>query len=546
MTKKNDTNTEANQVHISQSMKDQLQEWIITLMQRRRTVEECEEKFTPDVEKMSPYALWFYIMNMCVEMSSVFVAWMEAQRSATCSINEIFESISSKNTVSIKSIQAICREFLNAYVTAAGIVYPEVRLVWMDETDCSLLANTATAVYLERWMETDENLHENIHSFALHDLSHYKTEIKPEDDRDINQTNDYLNLWRAYANKYTRLFMLRTKQELKENTEPTVEPDITEHQRPLDIITLTWCSAWDKGYLSILDALIFQKLLLNRASKRNTQQNKAIAVKLQEYRRFLTDLEDFYSKLQIEREKNESEKKDFSTAVAYTAYCILLQKVERSSHIQLAIDMAHYALENHVEITDAEPNISAAYWARYLNSGEMLFDSINCMEDPELIQQVAEQCMNTSPIQISEISKISRKYNQINEQLNVLNYKKAITAMYHTQQEYVNEECWAEMMRRCALMDLLMLIYTVFPVDDRKSWEDQDFIDAADFFHNDYPLVGTYLKTPIPEDFTGAGKENSHCFYDHFFEFYKNLCRMDDSPLRDAVTFLTKKKQKQK
>lgn len=102
-------------------------------------------------------------------------------------------------------------------------------------------------------------------------------------------------------------------------------------------------------------------------------------------------------------------------------------------------------------------------------------------------------------------------------------------------------ECRKELLRRSALMDLLMLLYTVFPIEQRHSWSEADFKEAAEFYCSDCPVVQTFLETPLPVTASSSKEDNekAYQFYDLFFEFYTNILEMDDSPLHDAISLFT-------
>ena len=88
---------------------------------------------------------------------------------------------------------------------------------------------------------------------------------------------------------------------------------------------------------------------------------------------------------------------------------------------------------------------------------------------------------------------------------------------------------------------------TIFPFDQQHSWKAEDYKDAAEFYHEFYPVIMSYYgdegsdlrqKTDMRPDVYTASmdeREKTHQFYDLFHECYMLVYNMEDSPLKVAL-----------
>ena len=88
---------------------------------------------------------------------------------------------------------------------------------------------------------------------------------------------------------------------------------------------------------------------------------------------------------------------------------------------------------------------------------------------------------------------------------------------------------------RTVFVDILTILTQIYPFESNRSWSDADFVDAAEFFYNDYPIVKTFHNLPFPDE---DGK-----FYTNCRSFYLILEGIENSPLAEAREKLAKKKK---
>lgn len=422
------------------------------------------------------------------------------QQDALEDVRRMFRPL--KYGFSIKSIQIAAKMFLEEYRSAINAAYQMHSFNWMNNEDILRLANVATATYIERWLETDRTAKKTIKAFSEYRYAEKPTDI---DQKVLSRENpdEATILYRAYQ-KYNIAFQLRQEQEREEGTKLTTTPYKTSSGRALDIITLSWCDVWRKGSLQLWDILFFKRHFLNRKSDRDSAQNKTLCVALNSYRDLMNEIDQCYY------EGN----KDPAKYVEYVAKCMLVQKIERTCHFMLTTDVTKHALDNHLKPHAFNNCVSAAYLGRYSEMGG-LFDSKNSFNKEG-----------------------TRIYTISNDPLDVIYCENVLEIMANAYNNYqMPIEVLKETMRRRALKDLLVLLYTVFPVDKRHAWYAEDYIYAAKFYHEEYPFISEFCKKSFP--YLRAEKqderEKAHQYYDIYHQFYLQLYNMENSQIRGAV-----------
>lgn len=446
-------------------------------------------------------------------------AWKDLQLNLKPDLSRIFHPLKKVKRFSLRSIQLLSEVFLKEYREAINRAYHVNDFEWMSDEDLDYLVKVATSIYLERWLEKDRGSRKTIYDFAKYGYKNKKDSKQVVVDEDRNKLN---NLYRAY-DKYSELFAMRQVQAKADLESVPVAPYRRNNKTPLNLVTLCWCDAWANESLKLLEFWFYRKHFINRKSKRDTNQNE----KLHEILGLYNDL-----LLNVNETRAQAEK-DPSKYIEYVANCVLIQKIERVYRFGLISELAKYCQSFELELSDFDTIIFSAYFGRFSEIDGVLFDSINTFD-----------------------SDGNRKYIRSNDPLGMLNYKKIIATIAHTHEpKKVYAEACKEMMRRCALMDLLTLTYTIFPFDQQHSWKAEDYKDAAEFYHKSYPIIMSCYgvesgdsrnKTDTRPDVYAASideREKAHLFYDLFHECYMLIYNMEDSPLKAALDELATKKR---
>ncbi len=451
-------------------------------------------------------------MNVFDSLALIIPIWLERitlQNSVDSDISCIFQPLKKVKRFSIQSIQSLAEVFLKEYSSVVNTFYKNEKIKWLDDADIDYLGKVATSIYLERWLEKDRKSKKTINAFSKYG---YGDKESAKLDKVVDETEKTKRLYRAY-DKYCELFALRQVQAKADQEHMPVAAYKRNNKTACDLITLSWCDAWEKSYLQILEFWFFRKHFINRKSKRDSKQNETLHDLLVQYNQLLWDINDCISEAGSDPNKN----------MEYVAKCILIQKIERVYHFQLVLDILHYCHQSGLDYQDLDRRIMIAHIGRFSELGGLYFDSINTLGPDG-----------------------KKKYVMSNDSLGVLNNEDLISKLVGTHTEELTEvEISKEIMRRRALMDLLLIMYTVFPFEQQHAWTQVDFENAATFYKETYPLIRTYISEgELPNPFLGTPdeKEKAHCFYDMFHAYYMEIYNMDASPLKDAVMTLTRKK----
>ena len=97
---------------------------------------------------------------------------------------------------------------------------------------------------------------------------------------------------------------------------------------------------------------------------------------------------------------------------------------------------------------------------------------------------------------------------------------------------------------RAAQMDAQLFLRKMFPLDKVHSWNSDTFIDAGEFYNNDYPIVRTFLEDG-DRMANSKGSEDFERFYDCIHKVYCTLYNTEATPLCELAksSYFSSKKQ---
>lgn len=413
------------------------------------------------------------------------------------SIDTIFLPLKKVKPFSIRNIRLFAEVFLEAYREALKKNNQESTLPWLTDEDIKYLTRVAISTYLERWLEADRHSKRTINTFSKY---RYEDQNAITRQRACDDLNKREGLYHAYT-KFDELFELRQAQAERDHEKKSVAPYKRSGTTKLDLITLSWCDAWSEDQLAILELWLFRKHFRNRKSDRDTRQNEKLYGCLQAYKNFLENTEKLFVHSNGFSSRN----------VEYVAKCMLSQKIERTYHLQLIADSVGYCQRHGLRYADFNEPILDAYFGRYSGLDGVLFESFRAFD-----------------------AEGKRKYIRSSDPWGVLNYIPIMDLATKTHDpKQVEQEVVHELRRRCALMDLLTLLYAVFPFEQRHAWKAADFNYAADFYHTEYPIVSTYIRS-AKKILPSKCKELQR-YYDLYHEAFMHIFNRVDSPLKIAV-----------
>lgn len=412
------------------------------------------------------------------------------------SIHTIFLPLKKVKPFSIRNIRLFAEVFLEVYREAQEKNNQESTLPWLTDEDIRHLTSVAISTYLERWLEVDRRSKKTINAFSKYRYGDKSTITQQYIAGDCEKRE---RLYNAYT-KFYELFELRQAQAERDHEKKSVAPYKRGGTTKLDLITLSWCDAWSEGQLEILKLWLFQKHFRNRKSDRDTQQNEKLYGHLRAYYSFLENTEKLFV----------HSNGFFPRNVEYVAKCILIQKIERAYHLQLIADSVGYCQRHGLRYADFNEPILDAYFGRYSGLDGVLFESFRSFD-----------------------AEGKRKYIRSSDPLGALDYIQILElATKAHDPKQAEQEVVHELRRRCALMDLLTLLYAVFPFEQQHAWKAADFNAAANFYHTEYPIVPTFVRRgkELPPD----GSEEAQRYCDLYHKAFKHIFNRVESPLKIA------------
>ena len=412
------------------------------------------------------------------------------------SIDTIFLPLKKVKPFSIRNIRLFAEVFLEAYREALKENNQESTLPWLTDEDIKYLTRVAISTYLERWLEADRHSKRTINTFSKY---RYEDENAITRQCACDDLNKREGLYHAYT-KFDELFELCQAQAERDHEKKSVAPYKRGGTTKLDLITLSWCDAWSEDQLAILELWLFQKHFRNRKSERDTRQNEKLYGCLQTYNNFLENTEKLFVHSNGYSQRN----------VEYVAKCMLIQKIERAYHLQLIADSVGYCQRHGLRYADFNEPILDTYFGRYSRLDGALFESSKAVD-----------------------SEGNQKYIRSSAPLGVLNYAQTLELAVKTHDpEQVEIEVARELRHRYALADLLTLLYAVFPFEQQHAWEAADFNAAAVFYHTEYPVVPTFIRSG--EELPPDGCEEAKRYCDLYHQAFKHIFNRVESPLKIA------------
>ena len=433
--------------------------------------------------------------------------------------------------VDIENIQKITRIILEEYreyVQELGIS------AWfrIDDSTIQRLANTITAFFIEAWLVNDSKCSMPIYQFAQWGY----------DEKSKGHSNKYRDPYRndqecRLAYKFYRdVEDQKIAQQIREGVKPDhpIEKEGANRGSPrkLDYVALAWCDAWTKEApaLQIYHSLRFFKrcfssvFFVPHTTEEGVVELRQLSTKEEEV--LAEDIQGLYRYLQYLN--NCYEKEDLSNRRAYVAGCMLFQRLEVGVRFDLVNRLAKAQFTSDGVISQDSIRLVEAYWGRTSEIGGF-FDSVNAY---------VKKSRSKMPYE--------RLYTSVSVSLDLLNYDKQIHTLTHTKDVSFDYEYGCELVRRIAVQDTMWVLFSIFPADRLRPWNEDDFLDAAKFFYEDFPFVKQASDAFPPGFVTGNQEENEDVekYYELFYQLFSSLYIDEDSPLRVAMRNMKEKNTK--
>ncbi len=400
--------------------------------------------------------------------------------------------------VSTDFIFSLAKKFLEEYkcVLREANVFPDTMI--FTEEEILHMAAAATAYYLEGWLEHDPK----------HQLTLYAFEKYGYGD---NNPDSRFECQKKFARQYKKLRQLekiKEDQDRKYHLAPSGKTTQNEKVTRLDYLDLAWIAACRDGSLKMDDLVVFKKHMLRHRSN-NDELNISMQAAYENYTAYLEYLHDLSTK--IDDNLSPGKVKEF------VAKCLMLNKVERDHRFQLIAGISWEYMNRFgplLVVPKGIPEVANITWAPCTNNDGGLFE-------------------------FSKMDRATNKsYNFVQMSVDLVYYQQQISALFQTPVEKQEELASKETLRRAAIWDVITVLFCVCPLENMRSWEDSDFVAAAKFLRDQYPLVDAFLEIVPPikdadKRLKGTSASNYYCTYHNLYCLVRD---MPESPLREAIS----------
>lgn len=405
------------------------------------------------------------------------------------------------SSLTVKEIKLFAEVFLGEYFDSIRSSFPALRDSLPLE-EVKYLSCVVTSDYLEGWLETSTSCKMTVSAFYDCCNTYYLP-----DEYNRNCTAPPYDKTQIYAAKrnFLNFVGLRQKQE-NDNMEMETKFFGTEDKAKFfNFIGLEWMIS---EHQLVLYRRPITKHYLNRKSKRNKFQNKML----------YSDYTAFYEYLKVLDDCYDNREKDSLKARKFVVGSMLIRKLEQATRAQLSNVFAQAQIHHRDNKNLFGETLSNVYWGRYEFSGEesLLFPN-GCSQ---------------------------KSITLVNEPYDVLSYKNQVDNLFNVDDSKQEQEISKWTALRAAQMDAQLFLRKMFPLDKVHSWNSDTFIDAGEFYNNDYPIVRTFLKDG-DRMANSKGSEDFERFYDCIHKVYCTLYNTEATPLCELAksSYFSSKKQ---
>lgn len=353
----------------------------------------------------------------------------------------------------------------------------------------------AISVFLERWLENDQNARQTIAGYTKKPyvfLADYRDKEKGKairkEEGDLDKAKEMRKAKKVYDSLMERRYEQADDEHSPVNPQHKAKaPNANRGQKPYSFIELCTLDMWSNSELSLVKLWCFGQKPSNQSALGWLEDS--FQSTYSSWHNTLTRIHSSYEAIQSMglNDKKYGYRK-------YVAECMSIRKLEQSFRFGLVATIS--AILTKEKPQNPPDNYSAAcYWGRYTASE----DSFVKWNDNTLIRQ--------------NLSYDVGSY-----------YEKAYAVLGGITPE-TQAAATKYRILRDVLIDFLDLLTQIYPVENLPHWTDSDFIAAAEFYHYDYPFIQDYISIPIPPD-------NKNGFFTYCSQQFVILDQMEYSPLR--------------
>ena len=313
--------------------------------------------------------------------------------------------------------------------------------LFISESQKKKIVNLAMSVFLCRWLENDSAATQTLRSFSLdkYYIELSKNKYKILSGNDnIYTGSNYAALRRAEI-RYRHMMGTRVQQAESEGI--TVLPENAPAPEGVEhsFVQLRFWDLLVNKKLELYTLLTYRKEVLSVTNEKGS--NRSLIAAYSDYDSIFKDIENM-------RERNPRE---------YVVSCVQIQKFESTFRFNFIAKFAKALLDNGFDTETKKLEYLAYYLGRYRSN-----------EHP------------------------------ISEPYDILNYDYVIENVLSENEK----EAERQYVIRHILQIILAVVCKLMPVESLPHWNNDTYLEAADFFKNNYPIAESYTGVDLKGDST--------------------------------------------
>lgn len=365
------------------------------------------------------------------------------------------------------------------------------------------LISAVVAGYLRQWFMNTNNPQCTIYEFSNYKYMHpsdakYTGERKMRDNPDRKALENAMKKQRSFLD--LRLGQILQKSDATIQKEPG--------KQKYDYVNLAWIDQYHEGYLGYI-GLIFQRKEIMRQTQ-NKERYEPLGEACKQYRNGLQRVSELYPRIQTSGGKYR-----VALCREYVASCMLTAWLESGVSFHRACRIAAH-------LTGAYPQQQQA------NE-----DAADCFWRP------AEANNDTREV-IRGYGKEGIK--QLSYPWDLLHYDEEIACVFGEYSTETEQKCIRNLVLREKYLELRNLLYVYRPPEKQPRWTPELYLEAAKFFHDEYPIVEQYAAMEFPEiqsvydpleegQTRRRGRTLDNDFYQNLKKVFLVILDMEESPL---------------
>ncbi len=352
------------------------------------------------------------------------------------------------------------------------------------------IRNTVVMLYLQKWMENDNNSTETVNSYAVKAFERYEENILSQNSYQNEEYIDQANYIRNFYRKFDELAQIFSMYEDYAKRNNLVYKEIVrkENNRLKEsYVDLALTELLQNGYLYLFEALIRYDDVLKT---KGTAKNETIRNGYNQYNKL-------YEFIRGRQDAKE-----------YVAFCCALYKIERAYRFDMIEKTAKEIVANNIP-KDAD----------FTDIMSIFFFGINNMD----FIQILAMYLKEYTYKLRTISPNSTMKN-----MNILGIDKATDLAI----EILNpKKCDLEIfkIKKYAFFKNIMIhnyafstLFTIMPTVDQPSMTEEDYKAAVHFLKNEYKIVEGHI--PAGTEYTKETEEKFDCIRNIYTQSCEGNC----------------------